>query len=94
MYKLPVNYRKLTWAERKEVRMQYIVEQKGLCHYCGYPLYEEPPEHIKNRKINWKLFPENFLEHKIHLQHNHKTGMTEGAVHNYCNAVMWQYEGR
>lgn len=36
----------------------------------------------------------NFLQHPIHLQHNHTTGMTEGAVHNYCNAVMWQYEHR
>ena len=39
-------------------------------------------------------FPQNFLQYPIHLQHNHDTGMTEGAVHNYCNAVMWQYEGR
>ena len=22
------------------------------------------------------------------------TNMTEGAVHAYCNAVLWQYEGR
>lgn len=28
------------------------------------------------------------------LMVDHKTGMTEGAVHNYCNAVMWQYENR
>ncbi len=50
-------------------------------------------EDITDKKINWKLFPENFLKYPIHLQHNHDTGMTEGAVHNYCNAVMWQYEG-
>ena len=34
------------------------------------------------------------LDHPIHLQHSHNTGVTEGAVHNYCNAVMWQYDGR
>ena len=45
-------------------------------------------------KINWKLFPKFFLVHPIHLQHNHETNMTEGAVHAYCNAVMWQYESR
>jgi hypothetical protein len=94
MYNLPVDYTKLHYTERKVVRLQYIEEQKGLCHYCGRSLNEEAPQHIKDKKINWKLFPQNFLQYPIHLQHNHDTGMTEGAVHNYCNAVMWQYEGR
>ena len=40
------------------------------------------------------LFPAFFLSHPIHLQHNHETNMTEGAVHARCNAVLWQYEGR
>jgi len=30
----------------------------------------------------------------MHLHHNHETDMTEGAVHAYCNAVLWQYEGK
>jgi hypothetical protein len=34
------------------------------------------------------------LKSPIHLQHDHDTGLTEGAVHAYCNAVLWQYEGR
>ena len=51
-------------------------------------------DYITNKYIDWDLFPENFLKAPIHLQHNHNTGMTEGAVHNYCNAVMWQYEHR
>lgn len=34
------------------------------------------------------------LRYPVHLQHNHDTGMTEGAVHARCNAVMWQYLGR
>ena len=93
-YKLPVDYTKLHYTERQKVRLQYIEEQKGLCYFCGCSLNEEAPQHIKEKNINWSLFPQNFLQYPIHLQHNHSTGMTEGAVHNYCNAVMWQYEGR
>lgn len=92
-HNLPVNYTELPWTERREVREQYVKEQRGKCHYCGGSLYEPAPKQIIEKKINWKLFPENFLKYPIHLHHNHDTGMTEGAVHNYCNAVMWQYEG-
>jgi hypothetical protein len=93
-YELPVNYNKLKPSEKSAVRNQYVLEQRGLCAYCGEPLSDETPLRIRNRRINWALFPPKFLEYPIHLQHNHKTGMTEGAVHNYCNAVMWQYENR
>jgi len=93
-YKLPVDYTKLHWTERKEVRQQYVEEQDWKCMYCGYSLKEPAPKHITDKEINLDLFPDNFLQHPIHLQHSHNTGMTEGAVHNYCNAVMWQYEGR
>lgn len=93
-YNLPLDYTKLTWIERKEVREQYIKEQDGNCYYCGNNLYKSPPPEILFKEINLKLFPPNFMSSPIHLQHNHRTGMTEGAVHNYCNAVMWQYEGR
>lgn len=93
-YKLPVDYTQLDSYERRLVRIQYVAEQKGLCFYCHEDLFKEAPSRIKNKKIDWKYFPENFLKYPIHLQHNHDTGMTEGAVHNYCNAVMWQYEGR
>ena len=93
-YDLPIDYTKLHWTERRQVREQYIEEQEHKCYYCGCSLKEPAPKHITDKKINWKLFPENFLKYPIHLQHNHDTGMTEGAVHNYCNAVMWQYEGR
>ncbi len=93
-YDLPVNYTKLHWTEKKHVRNQYVKEQEYKCYYCGCNLNESPPKEIINKEINWDLFPENFLQYPIHLQHNHSTGMTEGAVHNYCNAVMWQYEGK
>ena len=93
-YKLPVDYTKLEWYDRKAVREQYVTEQENKCMYCGNNLSEEPPIEITNKRINWDLFPDNFLKHPIHLQHNHNTGMTEGAVHAYCNAVLWQYDGR
>lgn len=88
------HYSKLTPQQRREVREQYIKEQKGKCFYCLQSLSEEAPKDITKRKINWDLFPPNFLKYLVHLQHDHDTDLTEGAVHNYCNAVMWQYEGR
>lgn len=92
--KLPVDYRKLLPLERKQVREQYIEQQNGKCMYCGESLDKEPPKRITDKPINWSLFPKNFLRYPVHLQHSHKTGMTEGAVHAYCNAVLWQYEKR
>jgi len=94
--KLPTEYSKLDWrkGEKAHVRDLYVKQQKGLCYYCNKSLDEQPPIEITSRKIDWSLFPVNFLKYPIHLQHNHSTDMTEGAVHAYCNAVMWQYEGR
>jgi hypothetical protein len=91
---LPVYYSKLHWAERRKVREQYIEEQEGLCMYCKKRLSEDPPSEITDHNINWKLFPPNFLKYPVHLQHDHYTDKTEGAVHAYCNAVLWQYENR
>ena len=45
-------------------------------------------------KINYRLFPPGFLKNPIHLQHDHDTNMTEGAVHAKCNAVLWEYYGK
>lgn len=92
--KLPVKYSELKWFERKEVRKKYIEEQEEKCFYCGESLNEKPPERITEKRIDWDLFPPNFLKYPVHLQHDHRTDLTEGAVHAYCNAVMWQYEGR
>lgn len=93
-YNLPVEYSRLNWKERKSVREQYIKQQNGLCYWCKQPLDSDPPQEIQNKKINLRLFPPNFLQHPVHLQHNHDTDLTEGAVHARCNAVMWQYFGR
>lgn len=94
MYKLPTDYTKLTWKDRIGVRTQYIQQQKNRCMYCNNLLDHDPPREISNKFIAWELFPEGFRKHPIHLQHCHKTNMTEGAVHMHCNAVLWQYEGR
>jgi hypothetical protein len=91
---LPVNYTTLTRSERRAVRLQYVEDQGGKCMYCGGSLDKDPPEKVLRKPINWGKFPRNFLAYPIHLQHSHKTGMTEGAVHAYCNAALWQYHGR
>jgi hypothetical protein len=92
--KLPQDYTKLNATQRRLVREEYVRQQNDNCMYCGASLDLPPPERITSKSIDWDLFPPHFLKHRVHLQHNHDTGMTEGAVHAYCNAVMWQYEGR
>ncbi len=93
---LPVDYTTLDWkkGEMKIVREQYIELQKGKCFWCKSLLSDDPPKKVTDREINWNLFPKGFLNHPVHLQHCHATGMTEGAVHAICNAVMWQDYGR
>ncbi len=92
--KLPVNYMKLSRAKRMAVREQYIDDQKGKCYWCEAPLINDPPKEITDKKITWSKFPRGFLNYPVHLQHDHITGLTEGAVHAYCNAVLWEYHGR
>jgi len=93
-YDLPVDYTLLSISEKKAVREQYIKEQNGKCWFCRCSLDKEPPQNVLSKPINLKLFPKGFLNHPIHLQHNHDTGLTEGAVHAYCNAVLWEHYGR
>lgn len=93
-YKLPTMYDEIPIRDRRVVREQYIKEQRGICIFCKSELSRKPPEGITSKRIDWDLFPPFFLKHPIHLQHCHTTGLTEGAVHAYCNAVMWQYHGR
>ena len=91
---LPIKYSKATWQERRAAREEYQRLQSGLCFYCETLLTQEPPKWVTNKPIKWHIFPPQFLTYPVHLQHDHKTDLTEGAVHAYCNAVMWQYEGR
>lgn len=89
---LPVDYGSLTPAERKVVREEYIKLQEGKCYYCKGKLSDSPPSKIMKKRIIRTLFPENFFKWPVHLHHSHETGLTIGAVHCYCNAVLWQYE--
>lgn len=91
-FDLPVNYNNTHWSVRRAVREQYIQEQDGLCHHCQRPL-DEDSSHANTRAIDQKLFPDNFFAHPVHLHHDHKTGLTIGAVHSHCNAILWQYYG-
>jgi hypothetical protein len=91
---LPVDYATTSPANRRLVREEYARLQGGKCYFCEEPLNASPPDSVQAKEINWKLFPPNFLKYPVHLQHDHTSGMTEGAVHSYCNAVMWQYEGK
>lgn len=91
---LPVDYNKLTQYERKLVREEYIRRQKNKCMWCSQPLSGPPSKDVDGAFINMKLFPPNFFGSPVHLQHCHKSGLTEGAVHARCNAYMWQYENR
>ena len=93
-YDLPTFYSSLTPAAKRLVREQYVSEQNGMCMFCNMALSGPPSADVKSKKVNWKLFPPNFTKYPIHLQHDHSTDLTEGAVHALCNAVMWQYHGR
>lgn len=94
IFDLPTDYTKLNPSQRRAVREQYIELQKRKCMYCGENLYHEPSIDVMLTDIDLDLFPSGFLDHPIHLQHNHETNMTEGAIHARCNAVLWQYHGR
>ena len=90
---LPINYDKAPWKVRKAAREQYVTDQEQLCCHCGNPLNGEPTRKVLNQKINLRFFPKGFLKNPVHLHHNHRTGLTIGAVHAYCNAVLWQFHG-
>lgn len=93
MITLPVNYNKLHFTERRRIREEYIRIQEGKCQHCKEPLTGKPSKEVLNKRIKWSLFPEGFFKWPVHLHHCHNTGMTIGAVHNKCNAVLWQYYG-
>lgn len=91
--KLPVDYKKLSSCERKIAREEYMKIQNGKCIYCKNDLSLPAHNKILKKYINKKLFPKNFFDWPVHLHHDHNTGMTIGAVHCHCNAVLWQYHG-
>lgn len=90
---LPINYDRAQPSERARARGEYVRLQKGLCYYCHQSLLRLPPKEIQDKPIKRWLFPRSFFKNPVHLHHDHKTGMTIGAVHCLCNAVLWQYHG-
>ena len=90
---LPVNYNDISQHKRKKVREEYVRLQKGLCYHCGKTLDGPPCSSVTKMKVDKKLFPIYFFKYPVHLHHDHITGMTIGAVHSQCNAVLWQYFG-
>lgn len=89
--KLPTDYTKLSSYDRKRVREAYIKLQNNKCYYCHNKLDREPPKKVRDKRIFKDLFPKNFFINPVHLHHSHETNMTIGAVHSFCNAVLWQY---
>jgi hypothetical protein len=92
---LPALYDKLSAGQRAIVRATYAREQDGACCHCAHPLDGPPVPAAAARVVDWSQFPgkRTFLRHPVHLRHDHRTGLTIGAVHAYCNAVLWQYHG-
>lgn len=90
---LPVDYTALTSRQRREIREQYVRQQEGVCSHCEAPLDLAPIDAIAMAHINLALFPPGFLDHPVHLHHDHRTGLTIGAVHSRCNAWLWQFRG-
>jgi len=89
----PVRYDRMNWRQRREVRTQYVESQNGKCYHCKGDLSQPSLSHIGKNKIDWTKFPPHFTKNPIHLHHSHVTGLTIGAVHAHCNAVLWQYHG-
>ena len=89
---LPVLYDDLSPAERRWVRESYVELQCGLCWYCEEPLSGPPIKAVAEKPVDRKRFPRGFFDWPVHLHHDKTTGLTVGAVHNYCNAVSFIYE--
>ena len=91
---LPVNYDEMDRKQRRVVREEYIRIQDGKCCHCGALLAGRPSSEIQNTFVDESLFPPRFFEKwPINLHHCHDSGMTIGAVHARCNAVLWQHHG-
>lgn len=91
--KLPIHYPTTPFWLRAIVRNKYIEEQGGKCHHCDQTLEIPNTDLIEKTPINKRLFPDGFFNHPVHLHHSHDTGLTIGAVHCHCNAILWQYHG-
>lgn len=83
----PRRYASLTPDSRRRLRAEYAEAQGWACLHCKASLLGQPSPEVQRKRVTAKLFPKNFFDHPVHLHHDHKTGMTLGAVHARCNAV-------
>lgn len=90
---LPAPYEQLTPVQRRTVREEYARRQGNRCYYCHADLGGQPPPEVLALKLDVFRFTPNFLDHPLHLHHDHHTGLTLGTVHAHCNGVLWQYHG-
>lgn len=91
---IPAMYDALTWFERRMVREEYIVRQGGRCYHCQQGLENDVSDDVKRHfPLDPRFWGPEFLKHPIHLHHDHNTGLTLGATHAYCNAILAQYYG-
>ena len=88
---LPVKYDSLSSYKKRIVREEYVLAQNGKCAHCGEDLSGKPSTSVRKMKVTRSLYPPNFFKWPVHLHHSHETGLTIGAVHAVCNAVLWEY---
>tara|TARA_B100000749_G_scaffold280310_1_gene275941 strand:+ start:2210 stop:2503 length:294 start_codon:yes stop_codon:yes gene_type:complete len=93
LIQIPINYETSSRRDIRRARKAHSIKQGGKCWYCDVDLYKTPPERILDMQIGLHLFPPGFFNHRVHLHHDHATGMTVGTVHHVCNAILWQYHG-
>lgn len=91
---LPVKYSELSAKRKKAVLAQYRRIQQDKCWYCERDLSQPPPDFVTAKPIDRGLYTPGFFKNPVHLQHYHYSDYTEGAVHAYCNAVLWEYHSR
>jgi hypothetical protein len=94
MIAIPAVYDSLTPKERKAVREQYRKLQGNRCIYCFCDLDDFPLERDEEHNIDWSRFPDGFMSHPVHLHHDHDSGLTVGAVHGLCNALLFVRHGK
>ncbi len=89
--KLPAVYEAHSREVRALIREEYARLQGGTCPFCLQPLASDPPPVIQRLPLSKMLWPPEFFRWPVHLHHDHKTGLTIGAFHARCNAVLACY---
>lgn len=93
LIQIPIMYNIASVRERRSARIEHRRQQNHKCWYCDANLDDLPPDRILDMDLGLHLFPRGFFRNREHLHHDHKTGMSVGAVHSVCNAILWQYHG-